>query len=132
MDELTVHMAETKHRFVSIGDVDIFYRQAGDLDAPAVLLLHGFPSSSFQFRHMLAGLSDQWNLLAPDLPGFGFTMVGNHQRYSYSFDNLADTIARWIEKLNLKITAAYLHDYGGHVGFRALVRNFFNPRALII
>lgn len=125
-------MRETKYRVVSIGDVEVFYRQAGDVDAPAVLLLHGFPSSSFQFRHMLGALSDQWNLVAPDLPGFGFTNLGSEQQYSYTFDNLADTIGRWIEKLDLRIAAAYLHDYGGHVGFRCLVRNFFNPRALII
>lgn len=120
-----------KYRNASVDGVEVFYRSAGPRDAPTLLLLHGFPSSSFQFRFMLASLSDKWHLVAPDLPGFGFTRVGAAS-YRYSFDQLADTIARFIEKLQLNVDAAYLHDYGGHVGFRLLARKCIAPRALII
>jgi pimeloyl-ACP methyl ester carboxylesterase len=125
-------MAEIRYRYALVDDVEVFYRSAGNIEAPTVLLLHGFPSSSFQYRHMLAGLSDKWHLVAPDLPGFGFTKVRTRQPYSYTFDSLAETIARWIEKLDLNISAAYLHDYGGHVGFRLLARNVVHPRAIVI
>jgi pimeloyl-ACP methyl ester carboxylesterase len=125
-------MTEIRYRYALIDDVEVFYRSAGKVEAPTVLLLHGFPSSSFQYRHMLAGLSDKWHLVAPDLPGFGFTEVGAKRSYSYRFDSLADTIALWIDKLNLNISAAYLHDYGGHVGFRLLARNCIHPRAIVI
>ena len=125
-------MAEIKYSYASIDGTEIFFRSAGEVEAPTLLLLHGFPSSSFQFRHMLRGLSDQWHLVAPDLPGFGFTKVASSQKYTYTFDGLADTIARWIDKLGLEISAVYLHDYGGHVGFRLLARNCFSPQALMI
>ena len=125
-------MQEIRHLYTTIDNVEVFYRNAGSPEAPTVLLLHGFPSSSFQFRHMLAALSDEWHLVAPDLPGFGFTKVGTQKPYAYTFDGLADTTARWIEKLDLTIAATYLHDYGGHVGFRLIARNVINPQALII
>jgi len=73
-------MPETECRSISVVDVEVFYRQAGNVDVPTVLLLHGFPSSSFQFRHMLGALSGRWNLVAPDLLGFGFTKVGSERR----------------------------------------------------
>ena len=125
-------MSLTRHQYLSVDGVEVFYRSAGVADAPTVLLLHGFPSSSFQFRHMLAALADQWHLVAPDLPGFGFTELRESHTYPFKFDRLAETIARFIEKLNLKIAGAYLHDYGGHVGFRLLVSGVSNPQALII
>jgi pimeloyl-ACP methyl ester carboxylesterase len=125
-------MPQPIHGSVFVDGVDVFYRSAGPREAPSVLLLHGFPSSSFQFRHMLTALSDRWNLIAPDLPGFGFTKLERQQTYLYSFDRLADTMARWIEKLKLNVAAVYLHDYGGHIGFRLLLRNCIHPRAMII
>jgi len=125
-------MAEIRYCYSVVDGVEVMYRSAGPVGAPTVLLLHGFPSSSFQFRQMLTALSDQWHLLAPDLPGFGFTTVRSERSYSYSFDGIADTIAQWIDKLRVTISAAYLHDYGGHVGFRLLVRGSFQPRALVI
>jgi pimeloyl-ACP methyl ester carboxylesterase len=81
---------------------------------------------------MLTCLSDRWHLIAPDLPGFGFTKVETQRRYSYTFDGLVDTLAQWIERLSLDISAVYLHDYGGHVGFRPVARNRIAPHALII
>lgn len=123
-------MSNIQHRRCSVDGVDLFYRIAGRAGSPVMLLLHGFPSSSFQYRHMLSALSDRWQLVAPDLPGFGFSAIT--QPYTYTFDRLADTIAQWIESLDLIISAAYLHDYGGHVGFRLLTRGSFRPKALII
>src|SRR4051794_38459954 len=95
-------MVGTHYSYTSIDGIDIFSRSAGPIEAPTLLLLHGFPSSSFQFRHMLGTLSDRWHLVAPDLPGFGFTKVGSGQPYAYTFDGLADTITNWIDKMGLK------------------------------
>lgn len=125
-------MTEVRYSYVPVDGTEMFIRSAGDVGAPAVLLLHGFPSSSFQFRYMLNSLSDKWHLVAPDLPGFGFTTVNDRQSYTYTFDRLAETIAQAIDKLNLNITATYLHDYGGHVGFRLLAHHCINPQAIVI
>lgn len=97
-----------------------------------MLLLHGSPSSSIAFRYMLADLSDRWHLVAPDLPAFGFTEVPGNLRYSFTFDNLAMTVSRFIEELRLKISAVYLHDYGAQVGFRLVTSEAIHPKGLII
>src|SRR5579875_49762 len=102
-------MAQPMHQYVQIDDVKLFYREAGAVGRPTVLLLHGFPSSSFQFRYMLTTLSDEWHLVAPDMPGFGFTQVSSELPYSFTFDNLSATVTRFIEKLRLKVDAVYLH-----------------------
>lgn len=125
-------MPPVRYRRISIRGAEVFYRTAGSPDAPTLLLLHGFPSSSFQFRDMLSSLSDRWHCVAPDLPGFGFTRASVGQTFSYTFDGLADVVAGWLEALKIKPTAIYLHDYGGHVGFRLLVQRKLAPRALII
>jgi pimeloyl-ACP methyl ester carboxylesterase len=121
-----------RHRFVTFDGLELFYREAGPLDAPTVLLLHGFPSSSIQFRHLLATLSDGWHLVAPDLPGFGLSAVPNHKRYEYSFGNLATTIEHFLQAVQLEPRALYLHDYGAQTGFRLLTRDVVRPHALII
>jgi len=111
-------MGSVRHRFVTFDGLELFYREAGPLDAPTVLLLHGFPSSSIQFRHLLATLSDGWRLVAPDLPGFGLSAVPNHKRYEYSFGNLATTIEHFLQAVQLEPRVLYLHDYGAQTGFR--------------
>lgn len=123
-------MRPVKHLYAPVDGVDVFYREAGSRENPSILLLHGFPSSSIQFRYLLAELSDSWHLIAPDLPGFGFTKVDSP--YSFTFDNLAATVRVFIEQIQLNVSAAYLHDYGGHVGFRLLTSKAINPDALII
>ena len=125
-------MGKTRYSYHSIDGIEIFFRSAGETTAPTVLRLHGFPSSSFQFRSMLNALSDQWHLVAPDLPGFGFTSIASGHSYHYTFDSLADTVSKWIDELDLSISAVDLHDYGGHVGFRLLARQRIYPRAIII
>jgi pimeloyl-ACP methyl ester carboxylesterase len=105
------------HRVEADG-VTVFYRQAGSPNSPVVLLLHGFPTSSFQYRDLIPRLADRCRVIAPDLPGFGFTEVPDQRRYKYSFDSLADTVVAFTDALQLKRYALYVFDYGAPVGFR--------------
>jgi pimeloyl-ACP methyl ester carboxylesterase len=108
----------TSVRRVNADGVTIFYREAGPANAPVVLLLHGFPTSSFQFRELIPRLADRYRIIAPDLPGFGFTEVPDQRRYKYSFDALASTMLTFTDVLQLKSYALYVFDYGAPVGFR--------------
>jgi pimeloyl-ACP methyl ester carboxylesterase len=105
------------HRVEADG-VTVFYREAGPADAPVVLLLHGFPTSSFQYRELIPRLADRYRVIAPDLPGFGFTEVPEQRRYLYSFDSLARTLQRFTDALSLTRYALYVFDYGAPTGFR--------------
>src|ERR1700730_17807384 len=105
------------HRIQADG-VTVFYREAGPANAPVVLLLHGFPTSSFQYRELIARLADRYRVIAPDLPGFGFTDVPPERHYKYTFDALANTILAFTDALNLKRYALYVFDYGAPTGFR--------------
>src|SRR4051812_28410641 len=114
--------SQVKHRIIAISDVDVFYREAGSGEAPALLLLHGFPSSSHQFRHMLPALADRWHVVAPDFPAFGFSACPDRTRYAYTFEHYADTIEVFAHALGLERYALYVHDYGAQVGFRLATR----------
>jgi len=105
------------HRIEADG-VNIFYREAGPQDAPVVLLLHGFPASSFQYRELIPRLADRYRVIAPDLPGFGFTQVPAERNYVYTFDALANTILAFTDTLKLIRYALYVFDYGAPTGFR--------------
>src|SRR6516162_2233463 len=107
----------TIHRVAADG-VTVFYREAGPPDAPVLLLLHGFPASSFQFRELMPRLADRYRVIAPDLPGFGFTEVPDLRAYSYTFDALAQTIEAFTDALSLTRYALYVFDYGAPTGFR--------------
>src|SRR5215510_15076377 len=98
--------------------IRVFYRAAGDTTAPVVLLLHGFPASSFMFRELIPRLADHYRVIAPDLPGFGFTEVPAERKYAYSFDGLAVTIAAFTQALRIDRFALYVFDYGAPTGFR--------------
>jgi pimeloyl-ACP methyl ester carboxylesterase len=98
--------------------VRVFYREAGDPNAPVVLLLHGFPASSFQYRELIPRLADRYRVIAPDLPGFGFTEIPAERNYVYTFDALAKTIEAFTDTLNLKSYALYIFDYGAPTGLR--------------
>lgn len=114
---------KVKHRTVAVDGVEVFYREAGASDAPTVLLLHGFPSSSHEFRHLMPALAASgFHLVAPDLPGFGFSEFPERARFRYSFESFADVIDRFREAIGLGRHALYLHDYGAHVGFRVAMR----------
>jgi len=108
----------TSFHKVEADGVDVFYRAAGDPSAAVVLLLHGFPASSFMFRELIPRLADQFRVIAPDLPGFGFTQVPEKRKYTYSFDRLAHTIESFTDALGLDRYAMYVFDYGAPTGFR--------------
>jgi pimeloyl-ACP methyl ester carboxylesterase len=108
---------------VEADKVDVFYRAAGDPNAPVVLLLHGFPTSSFMFRELIPRLADQFRVIAPDLPGFGFTEVPERRKYAYSFDALAHTLEAFTDALGLNRYAIYVFDYGAPTGFRLAMRH---------
>jgi pimeloyl-ACP methyl ester carboxylesterase len=108
----------TSIRRIDGDGVGVFYREAGAANAPVVLLLHGFPTSSFQFRELIPRLADRYRVIAPDYPGFGFTEVPEQRRYKYSFDALATTVLAFTDALQLKSYALYVFDYGAPIGFR--------------
>jgi pimeloyl-ACP methyl ester carboxylesterase len=109
----TVHL-----RHVKADGVNMFYREAGPINGNVVLLLHGFPASSFQFRELILRLGDQYRVIAPDLPGFGFTEVPKDRNYDYTFDALAETIDQFTQALKLSRYALYIFDFGAPTGLR--------------
>lgn len=115
-DGLSIPLTSIHH--VDADGVRVFYREAGSPDGPVVLLLHGFPSSSFQYRELMPRLADRYRVIAPDLPGFGFTEVPEERKYVYTFDALAQTILAFTDALGLKRYALYVFDYGAPTGFR--------------
>ena len=122
----------TAHRFITIGDETLFYREAGPTDAPVVLLLHGYPSSSFMFRQLIPILSDRYRVIAPDYPGFGYSDAPPPERFAYTFDHLADVVQAFTEALGLTRYALYMQDYGGPVGLRLAERAPEKVSALIV
>jgi pimeloyl-ACP methyl ester carboxylesterase len=112
-----VYLRTSVHKIEADG-VRLFYRAAGNTTAPVVLLLHGFPSSSFMFRELIPRLANDYRVIAPDLPGFGFTDVPAERKYTYSFDALAKTIEAFTEALKIDRYAIYVFDYGAPTGFR--------------
>ncbi|MBD8612133.1 alpha/beta hydrolase [Pseudomonas putida] len=118
----TDHAESTVHyRYEQVGDVKVFYREAGNPSAPTVLLLHGFAASSFMFRELIPQLADRYHVIAPDLPAFGFTEAPARGQYAYTFSQLAQTIGEFTEHLKLDRYALMVHDYGAPVGWRLAV-----------
>lgn len=113
----------TRYRFVDVGGVKIFCREAGADPSPALLLLHGFPSSSHMFRALIPILADHYHVVAPDLPGFGFSDAPDRARFAYTFDGLADAIDRFTTVVGLDRYAIYVFDYGAPIGFRLATRH---------
>ena len=116
---------------VEADGIQVFYREAGEAAAPVLLLLHGFPTSSFMFRDLIPRLADQYRVIAPDLPGFGFTEVPAKRNYTYSFEALAGTIEAFTEALGLNRYAVYIFDYGAPTGLRMALRHPERVTALI-
>ena len=121
----------TTYRTVSVDGLKVFYREAGEAHAPTLLLLHGFPISSHMYRGLIPALADRYHMVAPDLPGFGFTEAPDRTRFTYSFDHLTKVTERFTEILGLDRYALYVFDYGAPVGFRLAVRQPERITALI-
>jgi pimeloyl-ACP methyl ester carboxylesterase len=124
--------APIRHEVAKIDGVPIFYREAGDPEAPTVLLPHGYPCSSYAYRNLLATLGDRWHLVAPDLPGFGYSGTPDPEAFPYTFDGYATWLARFVDHLGLERYALYLHDYGSQFGFRLALRRPGDVVALVI
>ena len=107
-----------QHRTIQVEGIEIFYRQAGDPSRPTILLLHGFPSSSFMFRDLMPALADRYHLVAPDFPGFGQTECPSRETFTYTFDHIARLIDRFTEALQLQRFSLFLFDYGAPIGMR--------------
>jgi pimeloyl-ACP methyl ester carboxylesterase len=114
---------EVLHKTVKVDDLDIFYREAGPKDAPTVLLLHGFPTSSQMFRRLIPALGDKYHTVAPDYPGYGHSSMPSYDTFKYTFDNLAKVIDDFTEKLGLTKYAIYVQDYGAPIGYRLAVKH---------
>jgi pimeloyl-ACP methyl ester carboxylesterase len=128
---LSTDATTTYHR-AQVDGVGIFYREAGPANAPTIVLLHGFPSSSREFNTLIPLLATKYHLIAPDYPGFGLSDAPSPTAYTYTFDHLAQTIDDLLEKLKVTHYTLYLHDYGAPIGFRIILAHPDQLHALII
>lgn len=120
------------NRKVNVDGVEIFYREAGDKKNPALLLMHGFPSSSVIFKNLMVVLADKFHLVAPDYPGFGFSDFPDRHKFEYTFENIGKHIGRFTEEIGLARFAIYLHDYGAAVGLRVCLNHPEKIQGLIV
>jgi pimeloyl-ACP methyl ester carboxylesterase len=125
-------VAVTHYRTAMVDGVSIFYREAGPADAPVVLLLHGFPTSSHMFRNLIPVLADRYHVIAPDYPGFGESDAPDHTKFAYTFAHYADVVDDLLQKLGVKQYALYLMDYGAPVGYRLALKHPDRVTALIV
>ena len=125
------HPSAVHYRTVTVDGIEIFYREAGPRDAPAVLLLHGFPSSSHMFRNLIPQLAERYRVVAPDYPGFGYSAVPARDEFDYTFDRFAQIVDKLTEHLGLDRYAIYVMDYGAPVGFRLASRHPERVTAII-
>ena len=121
-----------EYKTIKINDQDIFYREAGPKDAPAIVLLHGFPTSSHMFRNLIPALSQNYHVIAPDYPGYGNSSMPLVKEYDYSFDHLADVIDQFLIKKGIDKYTLYVMDYGAPIGFRIAAKHPERVQGLII
>jgi pimeloyl-ACP methyl ester carboxylesterase len=121
----------THYQYANVGETRIFYREAGPKNAPSILLLHGFPTSSHMFRNLIPNLAERYHVVAPDLPGFGFTESPDRKQFAYTFDHLAQVIDQFTQSIGLNRYAIYVFDYGAPVGFRLAVAHPERVTAII-
>lgn len=115
--------SQVHYRNIKANGLNIFYREAGRKDAPTILLLHGYPTSSHMYRNLIPILSSKYHVIAPDLPGFGYSDAPDHLQFNYTFDNLASTMQTFINQLEIKRFAIYIFDYGAPTGLRLALAN---------
>lgn len=120
------------YQTITVENINIFYREAGDPSKPTILLLHGFPTSSHMFRNLIPALSDRFHVIAPDYPGFGNSSKPDVKDFDYSFDHLAILMGKLVKKLKIKKYSLYLMDYGAPIGFRLAAANPQQIDSLII
>jgi pimeloyl-ACP methyl ester carboxylesterase len=116
-------MSAIAHRHIDVDGFNVFYREAGPADAPKLLLLHGFPSSSHMFRDLIPLLADRFHIVAPDLPGFGLSDMPSRDSFAYTFENIAGVIDRFTEVIGFDCYAVYVFDYGAPTGFRLALKH---------
>ncbi len=124
--------SDVRYNTITIDGLEIFYREAGSRDNPTILLLHGFPTSSHMFRNLIPALADQYHLVAPDYPGFGYSSMPPVDEFDYTFDRLAEVVESLTEQLNLESYSIYLMDYGAPVGYRLAAKHPERVQALIV
>jgi pimeloyl-ACP methyl ester carboxylesterase len=122
----------THHRTMKIDGINIFYREAGAVDAPAVVLLHGFPTSSHMFRNLIPALSDRCRVIAPDYPGYGQSDMPDRSAFAYTFDRFAELVDRLLDKLGVETYALYVMDYGAPVGWRLALKHPERVTGLVV
>jgi len=121
-----------RYKTIRLDELDIFYREAGPQNAPTLLLLHGFPTSSNMFRNLIPRLATTFHVVAPDYPGFGQSSMPSHRDFAYTFENLTNIVEQLVEKLGLSNYSLYVMDYGAPVGYRLALRHPDRVRALIV
>jgi pimeloyl-ACP methyl ester carboxylesterase len=122
----------TSYKTVKVSGLDIFYREAGPANAPTILLLHGFPTSSHMFRNLIPALADKYHVIAPDYPGYGHSSMPSVDEFKYTFDNLADVVEGFIHQVGIQRYSLYVMDYGAPVGFRIASRHPERVQSLIV
>lgn len=127
-----VSTQQTRHRRIEVNGVELFYREAGPTDAPTIVLLHGFPTSSHMFRNLIPALADQYHVVAPDYPAFGNSEQPPMDEFDYTFDNLARLVERFVDQIGIDRYSLYLMDYGAPIGFRLAARHPERVQALIV
>jgi pimeloyl-ACP methyl ester carboxylesterase len=128
----TTQPARVRYKNARVAGLDIFYREAGPRDAPTLLLLHGFPTSSQMFRNLIPALADRYHVVAPDYPGYGHSSMPSRDTFAYTFDNLAQVIDQFTEQLRLETYALYVQDYGAPIGYRLAVKHPDRITAIVV
>ncbi|WP_316504847.1 alpha/beta hydrolase [Nitrosopumilus sp.] len=123
---------KTKYKTVDVDGLDIFYREAGPKNAPTILLLHGFPTSSHMFRNLMRDLSDEFHMIAPDYPGYGNSSMPLVGEFEYTFDNMGEIINKFVEKLGIEKYSLYMMDYGAPIGYRLFSKHPQRVQAFIV
>lgn len=130
-ESATPDAARVTYHTTQVDGLKIFYREAGPKNAPALVLLHGYPSSSHMFRNLIPALSDKYHVIAPDYPGFGFSDSPSPEQYAFTFDHLADTVDHFLGQQGITKYSIYVQDYGAPVGFRLATRHPDRVQAII-
>jgi pimeloyl-ACP methyl ester carboxylesterase len=119
------------YRNATVQGIDLFYREAGPADAPTIVLLHGFPTSSHMYRNLIPALSDRYHVIAPDYPGFGYSSAPSIDEFEYTFDHLTDIFDEFLDQKGIKTYSIYVQDYGAPVGFRLATRHPDRIQAIV-